>query len=147
MISNLISYFISSRLQKEPIYEALLRQDGIHLPAGARERVESPPVILGAHPPDEILSATDTVEQDLKTIHPEISAWPVVDENLLLGMVTRPQLEEAMRLGRGSGKIRDLFPRRCSGCPDCDGGLGRLSQLFLPSPAERQVPAVLQARQ
>src|SRR5208282_778554 len=32
MISNLIAYFISYRLQKEPIYEALAHQDGIHLP-------------------------------------------------------------------------------------------------------------------
>src|SRR5204863_9546649 len=38
MISNLISYFISSRLQPEPIYEALQHQDGIHLPPGARAR-------------------------------------------------------------------------------------------------------------
>ena len=39
MIANLISYFISTRLQREPIYEALLHQDGIHLPTpdpGAR---------------------------------------------------------------------------------------------------------------
>ena len=38
MIANLISYFISSRLQEEPIYEALQHQDGIHLPSGARAR-------------------------------------------------------------------------------------------------------------
>ena len=32
MIANLASLFISSRLQKQPIYEALAHQDGIHLP-------------------------------------------------------------------------------------------------------------------
>ena len=32
MLSNLIAFFISQRLQPQPIYEALLRQDGIHLP-------------------------------------------------------------------------------------------------------------------
>jgi CIC family chloride channel protein len=32
MISNLVSLFISSRLQREPIYEVLAHQDGIHLP-------------------------------------------------------------------------------------------------------------------
>src|SRR5216684_2234228 len=32
MIANLVSLFISSRLQKQPIYEALAVQDGIHLP-------------------------------------------------------------------------------------------------------------------
>ncbi len=40
MIANLISYFISSRLQKEPIYEALQHQDGVYLPPGARDRKE-----------------------------------------------------------------------------------------------------------
>src|SRR6266852_1975146 len=33
MISNLVSLFISSRLQPQPIYEALAHQDGIHLPS------------------------------------------------------------------------------------------------------------------
>jgi len=35
MISNLISYFISWRLQREPIYEALAHQEGIYLPNAA----------------------------------------------------------------------------------------------------------------
>jgi H+/Cl- antiporter ClcA len=38
MIANLVSFFLSSRLQKEPIYEALAVQDGIHLPGGALGR-------------------------------------------------------------------------------------------------------------
>src|SRR5882757_6154877 len=39
MIANLVSLFISSRLQQQPIYEALADQDGIHLPgAEARQR-------------------------------------------------------------------------------------------------------------
>jgi CIC family chloride channel protein len=37
MIANLVSLFIASQLQKQPIYEALAVQDGIHLPShGAR---------------------------------------------------------------------------------------------------------------
>jgi CIC family chloride channel protein len=38
MIANLISYFISSSLQEQPIYEALDHQDGIQLPSSARTR-------------------------------------------------------------------------------------------------------------
>ena len=39
MIANLVSFFVASRLQHEPIYEGLAMQDGIHLPsAGARQR-------------------------------------------------------------------------------------------------------------
>src|ERR1019366_9046147 len=33
MIANLTSLFISRRFQKQPIYEALAHQDGIHLPS------------------------------------------------------------------------------------------------------------------
>jgi chloride channel protein, CIC family len=33
MIANLLSYFIAQRLQPKPVYEALLDQDGIQLPA------------------------------------------------------------------------------------------------------------------
>jgi len=32
MISNLIAFFISHKLQRQPIYEALARQEGVHLP-------------------------------------------------------------------------------------------------------------------
>jgi chloride channel protein, CIC family len=34
MIANMISFFISQRLQEEPIYDAIASQDGIVLPAG-----------------------------------------------------------------------------------------------------------------
>src|SRR5438105_10895324 len=36
MISNLISLFIASRLQRMPVYDALAIQDGIHLPTAER---------------------------------------------------------------------------------------------------------------
>ncbi len=44
MIANLVSLFVSSRLQRQPIYDALAVQDGIHLPQAEtrhrhRERV------------------------------------------------------------------------------------------------------------
>jgi len=40
MISNLIAFFVSARLQREPIYEALAHQEGVFLPAGeAREHL------------------------------------------------------------------------------------------------------------
>jgi len=56
MISNLIAYFISARLQKKAIYEALLDQDGIHLPAGAGSREVMPTVGCALRPPGEALA-------------------------------------------------------------------------------------------
>jgi CIC family chloride channel protein len=38
MISNLVSYFVASRIQREPIYELLAEQDGIHLHADSHKR-------------------------------------------------------------------------------------------------------------
>src|ERR1700740_2270853 len=35
MISNLVSFFISARLQREQIYDVLAHQSGIHLPSAA----------------------------------------------------------------------------------------------------------------
>jgi CIC family chloride channel protein len=43
MISNLVSLFIASRLQPEPIYDALAIEDGIHLPAHASRRPQWSP--------------------------------------------------------------------------------------------------------
>ena len=41
MISNLIAYFISHKLQRQPIYEALSAQEGVHLPtAQSRSQAE-----------------------------------------------------------------------------------------------------------
>src|SRR5215471_6331122 len=58
MISNLVSLYISSRLQKEPIYEALAYQDGIHLPHG--RHADSRPVSKLLRPAEEVLDASMT---------------------------------------------------------------------------------------
>src|SRR5580704_2627694 len=46
MISNLVSLFIASRLQKQPIYESLARQDSIHLPTAETRQQRSPRQII-----------------------------------------------------------------------------------------------------
>lgn len=110
MIANLISYFISSRLQEEPIYEALQHQDGIHLPAGAREREGLLVVSRGVRPATEVLSADDRVNHAMATVNREGRAWPVVGRDGLLGMITLAQLEEAMRDGRSQNRLAELLP-------------------------------------
>jgi len=109
MIANLISYFISSRLQPEPIYEALLDQEGIRLPPGARNREELVTVEQGARPPSEVLRADDTVERALTTVDSKESAWPVVDSDGLLGMATRAQIEEALSQERHHQTVGELL--------------------------------------
>src|SRR5262249_4622236 len=73
MIANLISYFISSRLQEEPIYEALQHQDGIHLPARTREP-EAPLLVMHAFR-RELRLLDEPVEylmqEDFPHVHPD----------------------------------------------------------------------------
>ncbi len=52
MIANLLSYFISQRFQRRPVYEALLDQDGIRLPAPRAAR--SGPLVEQAMRPAEM---------------------------------------------------------------------------------------------
>src|SRR5579863_1127532 len=66
MISNLVSFFISARLQPTPIYESLAIQDGIHLPSeGARRRVARRQAAHVMRAATEVLSAQWTVDEAL----------------------------------------------------------------------------------
>jgi tetratricopeptide (TPR) repeat protein len=102
MISNLASYWVSSRLQEEPIYEALQHQDGIHLPSGAKAREDLLMVGNAYRPESPALSAAQSIEQALATVDRERGAWPVIDSAGLCGMVTLEQLEAAHAAGTPS---------------------------------------------
>ena len=99
MIANLISYFISTRLQEEPIYEALQHQDGVHLPSGARAREDLLMVGHAYRPEVQVLSASERIGQAAASVDREDRAWPVVDQQGLRGIVTIEQLDEALRAG------------------------------------------------
>jgi CIC family chloride channel protein len=79
MISNLVSLFISSRLQRQPIYEALAIQDGIHLPSAETRRHGQRQVARIMRPATELLSAELTVAQAMEQVRSsKLRAWPVV---------------------------------------------------------------------
>jgi CIC family chloride channel protein len=96
MISNMMSYFISTRLQEEPIYEALQHQEGIHLPTGARAREALLTVAHAFHPEAPVLSADELVGKAFASVDRGRGAWAVVDAGGLRGMVTADRLEQAM---------------------------------------------------
>src|SRR5229473_8476592 len=67
MISNLVSFFISARFQKQPIYEVLAQQDGIHLPSvETRQQLEQRQVIHAMREATDVLSAEMTVQEALE---------------------------------------------------------------------------------
>jgi chloride channel protein, CIC family len=111
MISNLVSLFIASRLQKQPIYEALARQDGIHLPtAETRQQDGHRQVILAMRPAKEILSAEMTVQEALeKILASESTAWPVSDDRGLIGVLSFGKLQQAAAAGSEPKQLKELL--------------------------------------
>ena len=110
MIANLISYFISSRLQKEAIYEALQHQDGLHLPTGARARASQLMVLDALQPADRTLLATERIGAAAVQLSGGRGAWAVVDAAGLRGMVTWERLRQAMEAHQGEEPLSLLAP-------------------------------------
>ena len=114
MISNLVSFFISSRLQRQPIYEVLARQDGIHLPsAETRQEQGQRQVIQAMRPATEILAAQMTVGEALEnTQSSQFRSWPVSDERGVVGIVSRSSLQHALAEGAAARRLTELVDSR-----------------------------------
>jgi len=110
MISNLVSFFISSRFQKQPIYEVLAQQDGIHLPrTETRWQEGQRQVVHAMREATEVLSAEMTVAEALeKSASSEFRAWPVCDDRGVLGVVRLPDLKRGNDTGLGSKRLREI---------------------------------------
>lgn len=95
MISNLISFFISQQLQREPIYEALALQEGVYLPTGeSREELAGIRVSEVMHIASDPLPLDATVEAAKQRFNQEkCTSWPVGDDGYLRGVVSSHQIE------------------------------------------------------
>ena len=110
MISNLVSYFIASRLQKEPIYEVLAEQDGIHLPLGGRSRKGTQrQVVQVLRPGTDALQAEESLEQVFGRLSEATQqSWVVRDSSGVVGVVKRDELERAIAEGGAEKKVGEL---------------------------------------
>jgi len=114
MISNLIAYFISYKLQKEPIYEALAHQDGVHLP-GAGSHLESSRLqvshamqpIPGAFTPDTAVAVAAA-----RMGSASLDGWPVVGPAGFLGMIRRAELDRSLNGGHGDRTLAEILSGR-----------------------------------
>src|SRR5579863_6989768 len=111
MISNLIAFFISHKLQKQPIYEALAYQEGVHLPsAHSRSQAERIQVRQAMRPPMAVLSPDLLIATALRQMKEGgYDAWPVVDEDGLLGMIRFSELEQAVDQGMSYRKVAEIL--------------------------------------
>src|SRR5271157_6348416 len=110
MISNLVSFFISSRFQHEPIYEVLARQDGVHLPSSHSRSLEGQRQVFQCmRPVDETLSAQLTLQQAAEIDRQSFSrAWPVLDDCGVIGVLDSSTLQDALAEGPPARLIRDI---------------------------------------
>jgi tetratricopeptide (TPR) repeat protein len=97
-------------LQEESIYEALLHQDGIHLPSGAKAREALLMVGQAFRATPESLPATLRVSEVAAVVKRETGAWPVVDQAGLRGMLRIEQLDRATEAGQGDLTLGQLVP-------------------------------------
>ena len=117
MVSNLIAFFISHRLQPVTIYEALSRMDGVHLPS--REvalGTQGLQVAVAMQPAPAPFSGETTIGDALRRLRESpLSSWPVADDRGLTGMIAATELEQAIAEGRGEEQLATLLRRRHSG--------------------------------
>jgi CIC family chloride channel protein len=114
MISNMIAFFISQKLQKEPIYEALAHQDGVRLPTPherpeserllVRQAMRAAPAVLS--PDMRIGSALHQVEDAA------FDAWPVAGADGLWGMIRTSELDQAAEDGASNKKLAEILDHR-----------------------------------
>ena len=116
MIANLVSLFIASRLQHEPIYEALAVQDGIHLPtAKTRQRSGQRQVVGIMQIASRLLPAEITVREALEEVRSsEFRTWLVMDRRGVIGVINFARLERELAEGTDKkvGELVDalIFP-------------------------------------
>ena len=109
MISNLISFFVSLRLQRKPIYEALALQEGIHLPTSESTKRHLQ-VRVAMRPPHETFTPDMTIQTCLdRAGHSSWRAWPVIGKDGLWGIVSLQELEIAHEQSGGDVRVSNLL--------------------------------------
>jgi len=111
MISNLVSFFVASRFQKEPIYEVLAHQDGIHLPTAESRALEGNRRVLQAmRAAAETLDAGTTLrDAEAKARASALNAWPVVSHEGVIGVLPREVAESAAKNGDAEKKLSEII--------------------------------------
>ena len=110
MISNLVSFFISAKLQPKPIYDELAHQDGLHLPSAETRRQETQRQVNHAmREASEVLPSDLTVQEALERARSsEFRAWPVCDASGVVGVVSVARLRQAAGEGSAGKPLRGL---------------------------------------
>ena len=114
MISNMVSFYISKRLQPKPIYAALSFQDGIHLPSSESRHQDAHYTVQQAiRPAMEMLPAQLTVAEAYQKVRSSgFRTWPVTDSRGVIGVINSLILERAVGEDSGDKRLGELVNGR-----------------------------------
>jgi CIC family chloride channel protein len=107
IVANMLSFLISRRYQKIPVYHALLQQDDVHLPAGVDRTAGKAWLardIMTRAP--SFIAATSTVEDAAAVFAKSYRrSYLIGSADRLAGLVTRDAIDRAMRAQMGSEPV------------------------------------------
>jgi CIC family chloride channel protein len=109
MISNTIAYLISEKFQHLPIYEALAKQDGIHMPdPHSKTRLGEAMTVMRTEL--MTLPATCRVKDAMEQVKTStLDAWPVSENGTFQGMIRHADLARALSLENQGATLRELL--------------------------------------
>jgi CIC family chloride channel protein len=116
MVANITSYALATRLSPVPIYDALLLQDGIHLPHTQRHALRQIPV-RAAMTRDVItvkgsMKVSEAFEY-VQSLPIHYHSYPVIDEaGRLTGLFTFNDLKRALAASKGERLLTEIAGRR-----------------------------------
>jgi CIC family chloride channel protein len=115
MIANITSYALASRLSPTPIYDALLLQDGIHLPHMERQALRKITVNDAMTRDVTTVNGSVTVEEAfhrVQNLPRHYHSYPVVEsDSNVIGIFTFNDLKRALANGQGDLPVATVARR------------------------------------
>lgn len=114
MIASITAFVLSSKIEKESIYELIAEQDGIHLPTREDHEVLEQMVVEDAMITDLMtlnsnLTIKDAFDLCRKT---SISGFPIVRNGRIIGMVSRSDISTEVAKGNGENTIEAICEKK-----------------------------------
>ncbi|HEX8889019.1 MAG TPA: chloride channel protein [Pyrinomonadaceae bacterium] len=116
MVANITSYALATRLSPTPIYDALLLQDGIHLPHTQRHALRQ--IQVRAAMTRDIVAVKGSMKvsgafEYVQSLPTHYHSYPVIDERgALTGLFTFNDLKRALAAKQGERLLAEIASRR-----------------------------------
>jgi CIC family chloride channel protein len=114
MLANIISYFLSSKINSKSIYESISEQDGIHLPNREDHEILENSLIEDAMNTSPVsISSNLNIKEAVALIKEnQFSGFPILTNGMLTGVVSRSDLNRHLAKGDGDLNILEIAEKK-----------------------------------